>query len=97
MEGDLGSYNAVEVRLRKADTVILLDFSLLRCLWRRIRRSPERADFWRWLIAYRYQSRPNLQAAIANCAPGATFHVFRSPRALGRFLADVTQTMRRAR
>lgn len=88
MDGDLGPYDAVEVRLRAADTIILLDFSLARCAWRAIRRSRERTDFWRWLLAYRYQSRPNLRAAIARHAPDAVLHAFRSPRALRRFVAD---------
>ena len=89
MEGDLGPYDAVEVRLRAADTIIFLDFSLLRCAWRAIRRSRERADFWRWLLAYQYQSRPNLRSAIANHAPNATLYVFRSPKGLAQFVADV--------
>jgi adenylate kinase family enzyme len=88
MEGDLGPYDAVEVRLRAADTIIFLDFSLARCAWRAIRRSHQRADFWRWLLAYRYRSRPILRAAIANHAPNAMLRVFRSPKALGRFVAD---------
>jgi adenylate kinase family enzyme len=88
MEGDLGPYDAVEVRLRAADTIIFLDFSLLRCAWRAIRRSHERADFWRWLLAYRYRSRPILRAAIANHAPSAMLYVFHGPKALGRFVAD---------
>jgi adenylate kinase family enzyme len=53
MSGDLGPYDSVEVRLRAADTIIFLDFSLVRCTWRAIRRSGERADFWRWLLAFR--------------------------------------------
>jgi len=89
MDGDLGPYDAVEVRLRSADTIIFLDFSLVRCAWRAIRRSRERADFWRWLLAYRYQSRPILMAAIAKYAPNAVLHVFRSPKALSRFVAEV--------
>src|SRR5580658_9074848 len=89
MDGDLGPYDAVEVRLRAADTVIFLDFSLVRCAWRAIRRSRERADFWRWLLAYRYQSRPNLRSAIANHAPSATLYVFRRPKALARFVTDL--------
>jgi adenylate kinase family enzyme len=89
MEGDLGPYDVVEVRLRAADTIIFLDFSLVRCAWRAIRRSRERADFWRWLLAYRYQSRPNLRSAIANHAPNAALYVFRSPKALAQFVADV--------
>jgi nicotinamide riboside kinase len=88
MDGDLGPYDAVEVRLRAADTIIFLDFSLVRCAWRAIRRSRERGDFWRWLLAYRYQSRPILRAAIAEHAPSAVLHVFCSPKALSRFVAD---------
>ena len=57
MDGDLGPYDAVEVRLRAADTVIFLDFSLVRCAWRALRRSRERADFWLWLLQYRVSLR----------------------------------------
>jgi nicotinamide riboside kinase len=89
MEGDLGPYDAVEVRLRAADTIIFLDFSLVRCAWRAIRRSRERADFWRWLLVYRYQSRPNLRSAMAKHAPDVVLYVFRGPRALARFVAEV--------
>jgi adenylate kinase family enzyme len=89
MDGDFGSYDAVEVRLRAADTIIFLDFSLLLCAWRAIRRSRERADFWRWLVAYRWQSRPILMEAIANHAPNADLKVFRDPGALKRFVEDL--------
>ena len=89
MDGDLGPYDAVEVRLRAADTIILLDFSLIRCAWRAVLRSRERADFWRWLVAYRFHSRPILIQAIANHAASANLRVFSDPRALRRFLADV--------
>jgi adenylate kinase family enzyme len=89
IEGDLGPYDAVEIRLRAADTIILLDFSLARCVWRAIRRARERVDFWRWLLAYRNQSRPLLRKAIGDHAPNALLHVFRNPKELGRFVADV--------
>src|SRR5260370_13001712 len=65
MDGDLGPHDAVQVRLRAADTIVFLDFSLVRCAWRAIRRARERADFWRWLLASRYQSRPILSAALS--------------------------------
>ncbi|MGA2347900.1 MAG: hypothetical protein ABSF93_17955 [Candidatus Sulfotelmatobacter sp.] len=89
MDGDLGPYDAVEVRLRAADTVIFLDFSLARCAWQAIRRSRERADFWRWLVAYRFQSRPILMQAIAAHAASAHLWVLRDPHALRSFVADV--------
>ncbi len=58
LDGDLGPYDVLDVRLRAADTVVLLDLSLLRCAWRALRRSRERADFWWWLLAYRRRWRP---------------------------------------
>jgi hypothetical protein len=80
MDGDLGPYDVPGVRLRAADTVVFLDFSPARCAWRVIRRSRERADFWRWLLAYRRRSRPLLLQAIAEYAAGAEIHVLRTPR-----------------
>src|SRR6266566_5017981 len=86
MDGDLGPYDAVEVRLRRADTVILLDFSLFRCAWQAIKRSRERADFWRWLLAYRRTYLPLLLQAIAQHASTADVLIFRDPIAAERFL-----------
>ncbi|MEV4578002.1 hypothetical protein AB0K16_32625 [Nonomuraea jabiensis] len=90
MDGDLGPYDVPDVRLRKADTVILLDFSFWRCAWQAIRRSRERADFWLRVWAYRRRSRPLLLSAIATHAGDAKLHVIRNPRALRRFIAQVT-------
>jgi adenylate kinase family enzyme len=88
MDGDLGPYDAVQVRLRRADTVIVLDFSLVRCAWQAIKRSRERADFWRWLLAYRRKYLPLLNQAIAQNASTADVLIFRDPRAAERFLSD---------
>ncbi len=86
LDGDLGPYDVIDVRLRAADTVVFLDFSLIRCAWRAVRRSRENADFWRWLLTYRRRSRPRLRVAIAEHAPGVTVHVLATPRAVRRFL-----------
>ena len=94
MDGDLGPYDVAEVRLRAADTIIFLDFSLLRCAWRAVLRSRERANFWRWLMAYRSQSRPALMQAVADYAPTAALRVFRAPGALTRFVAEVARESR---
>lgn len=94
MDGDLGLYDVVDARLRAADTIIFFDFSLVRCAWRAIRRSRERADFWHWLLTYRYKSRPILMQAIANHAAKADLYVFRSPEALRRFVANVAHESR---
>src|SRR2546428_14152079 len=94
MDGDLGPYDAVEVRLRAADTIIFLDFSLVRCAWRALRRSRERGDFWLWLLRYRRQSRPVLMDAIADHAANATLHVLGNPEALRRVVADVVRKYR---
>jgi len=93
IEGDLGPYDAVEVRLPAADTIILLDFSLVRCAWRALRRSRERADFWLWLLRYRRQGRPIFIEAINKHATQADIHVLRTPQALKRFLANIDRTI----
>ncbi|MEV5895493.1 hypothetical protein [Nonomuraea fuscirosea] len=89
MDGDLGPYDVLDVRLRAADTVILLDFSFWRCVWRAIRRSRERIDFWLWVWGYRRRSRPLLLSAIETHANDARLHVFRSPYALNRFVEQL--------
>jgi adenylate kinase family enzyme len=86
MDGDLGPYDLLDVRLSRADTVVLLDFSLPRSVWRAARRGRERADFWRWVWSYRRRYRPALLAAVARTAPHAATHVLRGPRAARRFL-----------
>jgi adenylate kinase family enzyme len=93
MDGDLGPYDAVEVRLSAADTIILLDFGLVRCAWRALRRGRERSDFWQWLIAYRRRSLPVLMQAISKFAPHAELHLIRNPKQLSRFLAGVERNV----
>lgn len=92
LDGDLGPYDALDIRLRAADTVIFLDFSPLRCAWRALRRSRERLDFWLWLLLYRWRSRPLILEAMATHAAGATCHVLRNPAMIRRFLAAVRAT-----
>lgn len=92
LDGDLGPYDAPAPRLARADTVVVFDFSLLRCAWRALRRSRERADFWRWLVTWRYRSREAMLDAIATHAPGADVHVLRSPRDLRRLLCQAAAT-----
>jgi adenylate kinase family enzyme len=94
MDGDLGPYDALEVRLRAADTVIFLDFSTARCAWRAARRSRKRADFWLWLLRYRRRWRPVLVEAIASHAAEAALHTLRNPAEVRRFIEGVEATAR---
>jgi adenylate kinase family enzyme len=87
LDGDLGPYDVLSVRLRAADTVVVLDFPLWRCAWRALRRSRENLAFWRWLVSYRRRSLPTVMATIAAHAGGAELHVLRSPRAVACFLS----------
>ena len=89
MDGDLGPYDALAQRLTRADTVLILDFSLPRCAWRAWRRSRERAGFWWWLLTWRHRHRPVVLATVAQSAPTATVHLFHTPRQLRRFLSAV--------
>jgi len=90
MDGDLGPHDTLEARLPKADTIIFLDFSLVRCVWRAIRRSRERLDFWRWVFLYRRKYRPQLLATISQHAPNANLMIFSSLEDLQGFLDGIT-------
>jgi hypothetical protein len=70
LDGDLGpSDTALPVRLQAADTIVVLDFSFLRCAWRTPRRGHEQAEYWRWVWAYRRRSLPAVMCAISSQAP----------------------------
>jgi hypothetical protein len=87
MDGDLGPYDAVEPRLRRADTVVVLDLPLWLCAWRARRRGPARCDFWEWTIRWRRHSRPGLLRAISKLAPRADVVILRNRRSVHRWLA----------
>jgi len=86
MEGDLGPYDAPAARLARADTVLILDFSLVRCAWRAARRSREKWDFWWWLLTWRCRSRPAVLRAVSVHACDAAVQIVRSPRELRTLL-----------
>ncbi len=79
LEADLGPYDSLQPRLASADTVVILDFGVLRCAWRAMHRSRPRADFWWWLLTGPRRSRPRVLAAVDRWALGADVHVLRSP------------------
>ena len=86
MDGDLGPYDVLAPRLARADTVLLLDFALLRCVWNAARRSHERVDFWWWVLTWRVRHRRRLLREIRRHAPAADLVVLRSPRAAAAYL-----------
>lgn len=89
MDGDLGPFDSLDTRLAAADTVLVLDFALLRCAWRAANRSREHTDFWWWVLTWRRRSRPAVMAAVADHAASATVHVLRTPRALRQFFTEL--------
>jgi hypothetical protein len=92
LDGDLGSYDALEVRLAAADTIIVLDFPLWRCAWRAARRCRENLAFWRWLLCYRRRSLPLVMATIAAHAKTADIHVLHSPHEVDEFLSQASRS-----
>ena len=89
MDGDLGPYDVIDVRLPAADTIVFLNYSPFRCACRAIRRSREQADCWKWLLTYRRRSRPLLRQAITARAGDVGLYVLPAPRAVRRFIAEV--------
>jgi len=88
MDGDLGRYDELGVRLQAADTVIVLDFGLFLCLARAIRRSKERMDFWWWLSTWRWLERPKIKKVIIEYAAQADVRMLSRPEELERFLSS---------
>ena len=88
LDGDLGPYDVLDVRLRHADAVVLLDLPTWRCAWRAARRSRPRLDFWRWLLTWRRRYRPRLRRSIAQHAPNARLLVARRPADVADLLAQ---------
>jgi adenylate kinase family enzyme len=91
MDGDLGPYDDVAPRLRRADTVVVLDMPLALCAWRALRRGAERRDFWTWTARWRRDSRGRLLADVARLAPRAEVVVLRNPRSVRRWLATLAR------
>jgi hypothetical protein len=89
MDGDLGPYDVLEPRLRRSDTVVVLDLPLVLCAWRAWRRGPERRDFWAWTLRWRRESRPRLLEAVADVAPDADLVVLTNRRAVERWLSHL--------
>jgi hypothetical protein len=76
LDGDLGPYDrGLDVRLRAAATIIVLDFTFMRCAWRTILRGRERAGYWHWVWAYRRQSLPKISGRSARTlrTPGSAY------------------------
>ncbi len=91
IDGDLGPYDTgLQRRLRAADTIVVLDFPLWRCVWQALRRSPETREFWIWVHRYRRDSLPTITKAIATHAPHANVHILHNPRQVHRFLDSTT-------
>jgi hypothetical protein len=88
MDGDLGPYDALPVRLSMADTVLLLDFPLWLCVGRVLRRGKEGWDFWWWLITWRWLERPKLRRMLAE-HPNAQVHILRSQKELDQLLSKL--------
>jgi adenylate kinase family enzyme len=102
IDGNYGG--SLDIRLARADTVIILAFSRWRCLVRVLRRwwanrgravqsdgCPECFDwqFLRWVWRYPIDSRPLLDAALAQCASQIRVIEFASPAAARSFLDDL--------
>ncbi len=89
LDGDLGPYDVLDVRLGTADTVIILDFPLLLCAWRAGRRPRESADFWRWVLTYRRRYLPKILTAITVSGPQADVRVLKHPREAEQLLRQL--------
>ncbi|MDR2566510.1 MAG: hypothetical protein LBC97_10770 [Bifidobacteriaceae bacterium] len=88
IDGDLGPRDSHLVeRLAAADAIVILEHSLLVCVWRAVRRSRENREFWRRVLGYRSYSLPAIRAAITSAGRGDAARWLRNPADAERFLA----------
>jgi adenylate kinase family enzyme len=89
LDGDLGPYDMLDVRLTFCDAVVLFDLPTRVCAWRAVKRSRQGLDFWRWLLTWRRRCRPRILQSIAEHAPSAELFVIRRDRDLDGVLASL--------
>lgn len=103
-----GNYSGtLDVRLARADTIVLLDMGRFRCLWRVVKRTirnwgravtapgcPDRfeLEFTRWVWAYPARSRPRILDAVDHCTREVDFVRLRTPQQVRQFLHDAART-----
>lgn len=88
MGGDLGPYDVLPGRLERADTSSCWTSTCSGAPGRHIG-DQAKVGTSGWVICYRRNHRPRVEAAVARYAPQATFTVVRHPRALAHFLHEI--------
>lgn len=91
LDGDLGPYDVLDVRLARADVVVLFNPPTWRCVWRTLRRSRERSDYWRWLLTWRRRALPSHLRHIAEY-PSVKLWIIRNPRDLAQASRELTHS-----
>jgi adenylate kinase family enzyme len=86
IDGDLGPYDVTEPRLARADTVVIMDTPLVRCMWRALRRGRQRIDFWLWVIRWGRSYRPRILADMQRHAPEAELVTLSSGKSVDDWL-----------
>jgi adenylate kinase family enzyme len=89
MDGDLGPYDVLHVRLRAAASVVILDLPAIVCVWRSVRRSSARLDYWRWVFMWRRRYRPLIMQAIDEQVDRPEVWVVRSARQANEVLEEL--------
>ena len=107
IDGNYGG--SLDIRLQRADTVIILAFSRWRCMSRVLRRwwtyrgravqadgCPERVDwqFLRWVWRYPVDARPRLDNALRAAGDSVAVIELTSPAAAAAFLHGLTNPTR---
>lgn len=86
LDGDLGPYDVTWPRLERADTVVILDTHVIRCLARALRRGARRRDFWVWMLTWNRAYRPRIIEEVRQYAPSARLVILKSARESSRWL-----------
>jgi adenylate kinase family enzyme len=89
MDGDLGPYDVLRVRLRAARGVVILDVPLIVCVWRSVGRWSARLDYWRWVFMWRRRHRPLIMRAIDDQVDRPEVFVVRNRRQASEVMEEL--------
>lgn len=88
LDGDLGRYDSLAVRMSHATAVVVLDMPTWRCVVRALRRARERLDFWMWLLTWRRRELPRILSIVHEHGSDAELLVVRSAGAADNLAAN---------
>ncbi|TEX47377.1 MAG: hypothetical protein B7C54_03610 [Acidimicrobiales bacterium mtb01] len=92
LDGDLGPNDVMEPRLIRADTIVIVDIHVVKCVIRVLRRGARRRDFWIWMLSWARIYRPQILQDVRKYAPAANLVILKTSGEVSRWLDRFDET-----